>query len=331
MLRYTHSETRKKQRQLDQVNYVNEVERLLFNAHERRRDLNAALERIAGMMSARVSGFWTTESFSDARLFLWERPGSDHAFSGDVFNQSGGENLLKYFKLTGKPFFGETKEELATVLGESGAPMRNLLAVPVKNDTCDVGVLFAADCLDTRFAFLQSVSFSFGMFAQNLRLYTMLEKQGQRDMLLDLYNRNRYETDLLKYPSRYTKSLACIYIDANGLHEINNSLGHEAGDCMLKAIADRMREYFDSEYIYRIGGDEFVAFAVDVEEAEVLRRCRDISRELEEMGYHISTGVEWSSDVGVDSMVAFIKAAEQRMYAAKKAYYEKNDRRNASR
>ena len=43
-----------------------------------------------------------------------------------------------------------------------------------------------------------------------------------------------------EYPDRYQTSLACIYIDVNGLHEMNNSRGHEAGDDMIKQVAAQL-------------------------------------------------------------------------------------------
>ena len=49
-----------------------------------------------------------------------------------------------------------------------------------------------------------------------------------------------------------------VYIDVVGLHEINNHLGHKAGDGMLCAVAGAMQRMFPLADTYRIGGDEFV-------------------------------------------------------------------------
>ena len=90
---------------------------------------------------------------------------------------------------------------------------------------------------------------------------------AERDQLTKLCNRTSYEHRIPAYPDRCKASLACIYADANGLHELNETGGHLAGDSMLCCIADALRDLFGEDHTYRIGGDEFVAFAPDVEEA----------------------------------------------------------------
>lgn len=72
------------------------------------------------------------------------------------------------------------------------------------------------------------------------------------------------------------KRLACIYIDANGLHEINNARGHLAGDQMLRFIADTLKVSFGEEALYRIGGDEFVVFS---EKERIVRAGKDHVRD----------------------------------------------------
>ena len=50
------------------------------------------------------------------------------------------------------------------------------------------------------------------------------------DLLTGVKNRNCYENHLQDYPEMCTSNLICVYADANGLHEMNNRLGHAAGD-----------------------------------------------------------------------------------------------------
>ena len=88
----------------------------------------------------------------------------------------------------------------------------------------------------------------------------MLSQEALSDALTNLGNRNRFEKTIqaFEFDKHGCGTLGCIYIDVNGLHEINNHLGHQAGDRMLKTISDIFLEYFDSQDIFRIGGDEFV-------------------------------------------------------------------------
>ena len=55
---------------------------------------------------------------------------------------------------------------------------------------------------------------------------------SQTDVLTGLYNRNLYERSLAGYPARCRESLSCIFVDVDGLHELNNTRGHAAGDEM---------------------------------------------------------------------------------------------------
>ena len=115
--------------------------------------------------------------------------------------------------------------------------------------------------------------------------------------------------------------------DANGLHELNNSQGHEAGDRMLQAVARQIRNTFGTQHSYRIGGDEFVVFVPEKREADVLKQCGEFDASLKRMGYHVSVGIQWEAEVS--SMNVLIKAAEKKMYEEKKRYYAQaaHDRR----
>lgn len=84
---------------------------------------------------------------------------------------------------------------------------------------------------------LENVTLSFSMFYNNMRSFKIIKEMGENDLLTGLLNRNSYQKRILEYPKKYTESIACIYADANGLHELNNSQGHEAGDRMLQCVA----------------------------------------------------------------------------------------------
>ena len=181
-----------------------------------------------------------------------------------------------------------------------------------------------------------------------MRSYNAIREKGEKDVLSGLYNRNRYERDLPAYPDLFRQSLACIYVDVNGLHELNNSEGHEAGDRMLRAVSARLLDGFGEQHSYRIGGDEFLAFAIDMDEADLQNRVDAMRSALEKEGFHISVGVQRikkaaSKEQSPDglstgspsaedlSMEKLVKAAEHKMYLEKKAYYEtaEHDRRQS--
>lgn len=117
----------------------------------------------------------------------------------------------------------------------------------------------------------------------------------------------------------------------NGLHELNNTQGHKAGDIMLKSVADQIRQMFGSSHTYRIGGDEFVTFIPETEADVIEKRCLRIKTELAKSNYHISVGTHREEQIS--SIEDLIKAAEKKMYDEKRKYYENtsHDRRRKAR
>lgn len=138
------------------------------------------------------------------------------------------------------------------------------------------------------------------------------------DSLTGLLNRNSFHTTLDLLTEEETRSLSCIYIDANGLHEVNNHLGHQAGDQMLKAIADALRSAFGQDGIYRIGGDEFVVLCREKKE-EVSRISEQVRTSLHSQNYEISMGIAWWKHNS--NAMGFVNEAEAAMQQDKRQFY----------
>ena len=158
-------------------------------------------------------------------------------------------------------------------------------------------------------------------------------RQIQRDIYLlsvtdqgtGLLNSVAYGHFLRKSEKQVISPAACIYIDANGLHELNNAQGHEAGDQMLRAVADHLKEQFPKDGIYRVGGDEFVVFPSKADLDMCEARMRVVSEKLTALGYSISHGIAiCESTTGLRELV---RDADEQMLANKRAYYTIHDRR----
>lgn len=150
-----------------------------------------------------------------------------------------------------------------------------------------------------------------------------IEYISQTDLLTGLKNRNYFENRLQEYPTMFSSNIICVYGDANGLHEINNRQGHVAGDKMLQEVATAMQGHFGPEHTYRIGGDEFVAFQMDVRPESVSSELKRITQDLAGKGYHVSFGIAVrEKEQGSFDMRAMVKEAEDGMYAAKRIFYQ---------
>ena len=152
---------------------------------------------------------------------------------------------------------------------------------------------------------------------------------SETDLLTGLKNRNCYELRLPNYMSRCRDGLVCVFLDVNGLHELNNREGHQAGDRLLQTTAKAVQDNFGMDHSYRVGGDEFVAFAPDHRLKEVEETVARMCKALEAENYHVSCGVVYGEKKGGTDATMLVQEAEQKMFAVKKAYYERleNNRR----
>ncbi|MBQ5310701.1 MAG: diguanylate cyclase, partial [Oscillospiraceae bacterium] len=145
------------------------------------------------------------------------------------------------------------------------------------------------------------------------------EQKANTDALTGLQNRNCYET-YLRELNGSSEKLTCVYIDANGLHEINNTQGHFAGDQMLRFIADTLKVQFGGDHLYRIGGDEFVVFVFGMSDSQMNECLSNFRDALQRNDYHAAVGTcVYGSGMSIDEL---IKNAEKEMYEAKQKYYE---------
>ena len=157
-----------------------------------------------------------------------------------------------------------------------------------------------------------------------------LREISRVDRLTGVFNRNAYELDIFSISGKCKHNLACVYIDVNGLHEINNTKGHKFGDMMLKFIAKEIKHAFSTGYVYRIGGDEFVVFIPDMSKADVGYEAIELTKRIEEKDYHVAIGYETAAirHLSIDRL---IKAAEMRMFDHKNDFYKDMEDRDIRR
>ena len=133
---------------------------------------------------------------------------------------------------------------------------------------------------------------------------------GSRTAMQELLRRLEPQRDI---------DITILYADLNHFKYVNDTFGHEAGDRMLRMMADQLREQFPDSKIYRIGEDEFVVFPSDAQEQPCRVRMEEISARLAAQGYSISYGLAVRKEaVGLRGLV---READERMLEARHAYY----------
>ena len=99
-----------------------------------------------------------------------------------------------------------------------------------------------------------------------------IEYLAYHDGLTALPNRslfNKLLSQAISQAQRHGKQLAVAFIDLDRFKQINDTLGHEAGDELLKQVATRLRDSLrDSDIVARLGGDEFVVMLTELGELE---------------------------------------------------------------
>lgn len=156
-----------------------------------------------------------------------------------------------------------------------------------------------------------------------------IEQQAYTDFLTGLYNRMCCERDLARQideAKRTNTRGALLYLDLDDFKHINDGLGHQYGDVLLKAISGSIQRIRGIENTcYRMGGDEFVIVVPPERYAELDRIVEDIQAIFEkpwflkEADYYctMSMGIVVFPEQG-DSVTDLVKKADVAMYEAKR-------------
>lgn len=111
---------------------------------------------------------------------------------------------------------------------------------------------------------------------QNITLQKKAEERlrhmAYHDPLTGLANRNKLEqfiSHILAAARRHQQVFALLFLDLDRFKNINDTIGHEAGDALLQIVAERLRNTVRiTDMVARLGGDEFVLLITDVKQAE---------------------------------------------------------------
>lgn len=140
------------------------------------------------------------------------------------------------------------------------------------------------------------------------------------DMLTHLRNRNGYMEDLAAWKEKAPECVGVVYIDLNGLKKTNDTLGHEAGDALIRRMAIALEEEFPQQ-AYRIGGDEFVVVLQNVQKDAFERRVQQCREKLHSRGISAAAGTVWQMHPG--DMEELLRRADDSMYREKEKMKQK--------
>jgi diguanylate cyclase (GGDEF)-like protein len=207
------------------------------------------------------------------------------------------------------------------------------LAVPLPGDSSTLGYLTVftrrngLDYSDEDVRALETLALRAGPAIENARRFREARQLADLDALTGLHNRRYFHETLARECARahrYERKLALIVFDLDDFKEINDRIGHLAGDTVLAEAAERVRDVVrTADIACRVGGDEFAVILPEssLEDADQLyRRIQNAisSRPLGQGGkLFLSAGVaELRAE---DDPVAFFQRADDALYRAKEA------------
>ena len=159
----------------------------------------------------------------------------------------------------------------------------------------------------------------------------VLQNLSQIDDLTGLFNRKGFlalAEHRMKLALRNAEGFSVAFVDLDGLKQINDTLGHEAGNRALIELANVLKESFrQSDVLGRLGGDEFAVFIGDANESETERIRQRIQLNLDSCNalpdrtyaLSFSIGIVSSSSATSPHIEALLEKADALMYQQKRA------------
>jgi len=165
-----------------------------------------------------------------------------------------------------RPWVGPLTSAHKALIGGALA-LESVALLPLRNQGCLLGVIACASRDSSRFTrahatdFLQRLAAVGAVCLDGAINRERLVLIGLTDLLTGLPNRRQLEgrlRDELTRAARYGEPVSCLFLDMDHFKRINDTHGHAAGDHLLQAVAQRIREQLRaSDLVARYGGEEF--------------------------------------------------------------------------
>lgn len=149
-------------------------------------------------------------------------------------------------------------------------------------------------------------------------LYKRFNQMSYHDTLTGAYNRNA----ILEHTSNSTRwrSFGAVYCDINGLQETNSAQGHDAGNALIRECYQMMQKSMHTEWIYRVGGDEFVAIYHNVDQCIIKQDIDAFRLAILQSICQVSVGSAWTDESPIQTAKILDQAAAE-MSREKNLYY----------
>lgn len=150
------------------------------------------------------------------------------------------------------------------------------------------------------------------------------------DPLTQLFNRSAFLEQLKTMIATPDKPLALLFIDLDGFKKINDSIGHKAGDQILRKTADRLKQCsLDSQLLCRWGGDEFLIALADTDKANAVEKSKEFIKILSQHHNTENSILSVGATIGIALYPDHATTEERLIQLADMAmYYQKKQARS---
>jgi diguanylate cyclase (GGDEF)-like protein len=167
--------------------------------------------------------------------------------------------------------------------------------------------------------------------SDRMQMNEHLRRLADHDCLTELRNRRTFEEATAAQVDRcrrYRETAVLLLIDVDCLKRINDTYGHNAGDDILKVAAATLKQRLrDTDFAFRIGGDEFAVLLPHTSKAEATVVALEVQRGIAEARIGAGAGIVNSSvSIGVATLdqhtadvTSALAQADRAMYAAKRS------------
>lgn len=174
--------------------------------------------------------------------------------------------------------------------------------------------------LDLSASFFKTVGMFLSMEVEQGKIREKLRRMSFEDSLTGVWNRNRFIEDIQQIDDEGPRDrFGVMYIDLNGLKDVNDREGHAVGDRSLVEAADILTQTFKRSSVYRLGGDEFLVLSLDKNKDTFERRVEEASRKLSARACPSAIGTHYA--VEACTIDEAVKLADGRMYQDKRMFY----------
>jgi len=152
-----------------------------------------------------------------------------------------------------------------------------------------------------------------------------LKQLSYHDQLTSLHNRQFMEMQLLELRKKENYPISIISSDVDGLKEVNDTLGHQAGDQLLILFSNILSNTHKNENeVFRIGGDEFIIIATNTDASQAAKIVKLIDQQIAEHNSSPSSLIKISASIGTSttkqsnfSLSSMLALADKEMYKNK--------------